>query len=98
MASPDVLTGLLKLFSCDAYYLLDLGSTLSYVTPFLVVHFGFGSECVSDLFYVSTSIGNIKIARNIYKGCVVSIDSKETLVDLFELDTVDFDIMLRMDW
>lgn len=32
--------GMLKLFSQDVHYLLNLGSTLSYVTPFLVVHLG----------------------------------------------------------
>ena len=28
-ASPNIVTGMLKLFSHDVYYLLDLGSTLS---------------------------------------------------------------------
>lgn len=44
-ASPDVFTGMLKHFFHDVYYLLDPGSTLSYVTPFMAVHFGFGFEC-----------------------------------------------------
>ena len=31
--SPDVVTGMLKVFSVDEYALLDLGATLSFVTP-----------------------------------------------------------------
>lgn len=31
-------------------------------------------------------------------GGVVSVEGKQTLVDLLELDIVDFDIILRMDW
>ena len=29
---------------------------------------------------------------------MVSIGSKEIVVDLFELDVVDFDVILEMDW
>lgn len=50
-ASPDVVTGMLKLFSHDMYNLLDLKSTLSFVTPFAIVYFGFGLEYVLDLFF-----------------------------------------------
>lgn len=67
-ASPDVMTGTLKLFSLDVYYLLNLVSFLSYVIPFMALHFGFGPKCVSNLFSISTSVGNSIIARRVYKG------------------------------
>ena len=50
-ASPDVVMSMLKLFSCDMYYLLDLGSTLSYVIAFVAVHFGFGPKFIFDPFF-----------------------------------------------
>ena len=37
--SPDVVTGMLKVFSIDVYALLDLGSTLSFVTPLIAKKF-----------------------------------------------------------
>ncbi|PHT97936.1 hypothetical protein BC332_33142 [Capsicum chinense] len=40
-ASPDIVTDILKLFYYVLYCLLDLGSTLSYVTLYVIVHFGF---------------------------------------------------------
>ncbi|PHT93722.1 Callose synthase 1 [Capsicum annuum] len=84
--------------SPDVYCLLDPGVTLSYMTPFVVVHFGFGPECISDPFFVSNSVGESVVTRRVYMGCVVSIGDRETLVDLIQLDMVDFDIILGMDW
>ncbi|XP_070005066.1 uncharacterized protein [Nicotiana sylvestris] len=39
-ASPDVVTGTLTVQSHDVYALIDPGSTLSYVTPFVAMEFG----------------------------------------------------------
>jgi len=37
-------------------------------------------------------------AKRVYIGCAVSISSIETMVDLFELDIIDFYVILGMDW
>lgn len=65
---PDVVTSMLKLFSHDVYYLLDLGSTLSYVTSFVVVHFSFSTESISNSFSISTPVGDSLISIRAYKG------------------------------
>lgn len=41
-ASTNFITGMLRLFSRDVYSLIDLGSTFSYMTPFVAAYFGFG--------------------------------------------------------
>ena len=38
-SSPDVLTGILQVFSIDVYALLDLGATLSFCTPLIAIKF-----------------------------------------------------------
>ena len=38
-SSPDVITGMLKLFSFDVYALLDLGPTLSFVNHLVPIKF-----------------------------------------------------------
>lgn len=63
------------------YYLLDLGSTLSFVTLFVVVHFSFGPKYISDPFSISTLVGDFVVVIRVYMGCVVSIYSREILVD-----------------
>lgn len=62
-----------QLFSHDVYCLLDLGSTISYVTPYVVVHFSFGVKTIPEPLSISTLIGEFIMARNIYRGCVMSI-------------------------
>lgn len=43
-ASPDVVTGILTVQSHDVYALIDPGSTLSYVTPYVAMEFGIEME------------------------------------------------------
>lgn len=97
-ASPDTIAGTLQLFSCDVCYLLDPWFTLSYVTPYVAICLGYDPEVVSDLFFYFYPVGELVIAKRVYRGCVVSVGSKQTLVDLFEMDICDFDIILGIDW
>ena len=85
--------GMLQLFSCNLYYLLNPRSSLSNVTPYMTVCFSFDPEVVLDLFSISTLIDDSIFSKRIDRGYVVSVGSKQTLVDLFELDMVDFDII-----
>ncbi|KAF3623728.1 hypothetical protein FXO38_30603 [Capsicum annuum] len=73
-------------------------STLSYVTPFVAMCINFDLEVISNPFFVSTSIGDSIITKRVYRWCVVSVGGKKTLVDLFELDMLDFNVILGMDW
>lgn len=43
-SSPDVVTSILYVSSHDVYVLIHLGSTLSYVTPFVAGKFGVEPE------------------------------------------------------
>ncbi|XP_070007293.1 uncharacterized protein [Nicotiana sylvestris] len=67
----------------------DPGSTLSYVTPFVASKFGIELELIKP-FEVSTPIGDPMIARRVCRDC--------TVVDLIELDMVEFDVIMGMDW
>ncbi|PPY92736.1 hypothetical protein C5P31_25780, partial [Escherichia coli] len=75
-SSPDVVTGMLTICSHDAYALIDPGSTLSYITPFVARKFGIVPEILSDPFAVSTPVGESIIARRVYRGCTVTICSR----------------------
>ncbi|XP_070007725.1 uncharacterized protein [Nicotiana sylvestris] len=80
------------------YALIDLGSTLSYVTPFVVMEFGKEPEQLHELFLVSTPVGESILAVRVYKSCVVTVCGRDTRVDLIELGMVDFDVIMGMDW
>ncbi|KAH0721575.1 hypothetical protein KY285_005148 [Solanum tuberosum] len=96
--SPDVVTGLLRVFDLDVYALLDPGATLSFVTPYIAVKFDVSPETLSEPFSVSTPVGDRVIARRVYKNCPITVSQKVTSADLVELEMVDFDVILGMDW
>ncbi|XP_070055326.1 uncharacterized protein [Nicotiana tomentosiformis] len=97
-SSPDVVKGILSVFSYDVYALIDPGSTLSYVTPFVANKFGIEPELINKPLAVSTPIGDSVISRRIYRGCTMIICSRQTSANLFELEMVDFDVIMGMDW
>ena len=49
-------------------------------------------------FSVSTPVGDQVIARRVYRNCPVIVSQNVTSADLVELEMVDFDVILGMDW
>ena len=47
---------------------------------------------------MSTPIGESIIARSVNHNCVVTICARNTLAVLVDLDMVDFDLIMGMDW
>ncbi|XP_070056294.1 uncharacterized protein [Nicotiana tomentosiformis] len=72
-ASPDVVTRILNVQSHDVYALIDPGSTLSYVTPYVAMEFGIEPEQLHDSFFVSTPVGESIFATRVYRGRVVTL-------------------------
>ncbi|XP_070045212.1 uncharacterized protein [Nicotiana tomentosiformis] len=92
------MTCLSIIFSHDAYAWIDPGTTLSYITPFVVRKFGIVPKILSDPFAVSTPVGEPIIAGRVYRGCTVTICSRQTSADLVELEMMYFDDIMVMDW
>ncbi|XP_070023253.1 uncharacterized protein [Nicotiana sylvestris] len=97
-ASPDIVTGILIVQSHDVYTLIDPGSTLSYITPFIAMEFGIEPDHLHEPFLVSTPVGESITAARVYTGCVVTMHGRDTMDDLIELGMVDFDVIMGMDW
>jgi len=96
--SLDLVTGMLQVFSINVYALLDPGATLSFVTPLVAMKFDVLPVELQEPFSVCTPIGNSVVARKVYRDCPISLSNRVTLVDLVELDMLDFDVILGMDW
>ena len=45
----------------------------------------------------STPVGDSVVVSRVYKGCPISLSNRVTLVDLIDLDMLDFDLILGMD-
>ncbi|CAN4106298.1 unnamed protein product [Withania somnifera] len=96
--SPDVVTSTLSIFSHNVNTLIDPGSTLSYVTPLVAGKFKRTPELLHRPLEVATPTGESIIARRIYHDCIVTICGRDTLADLIELEMVEFDVIMGMDW
>uniref|UniRef100_M1DCD2 Gag-pol polyprotein n=1 Tax=Solanum tuberosum TaxID=4113 RepID=M1DCD2_SOLTU len=97
-SSLDVVTGMLNVFQLDVYVLLDAGATLSFVTPYVAMRFDVLPDVLLEPFSISTLVGDSIVAKRVYRKCPVSLSHRVTLVDLVELDMLDFDVILGVDW
>ncbi|XP_069146008.1 uncharacterized protein [Solanum lycopersicum] len=93
-----MVTDMLKVFSIDVYALLDPGDTLSIVTPLVAKKFDILPDILNEPFMVSTSVVELVVAKRIYRNCPIIFVNRVTHVELVELDMVDFDVILGMDW
>lgn len=96
-SSPDVVKGILSVFSTHVYAFLDTGSTLSHITPFVASKYGKEPESLHQPFEVSTPVGEPVTVKQIYRGCDLMIYDRHTLVDLNELKMIEFDVIIGMD-
>ncbi|XP_070015782.1 uncharacterized protein [Nicotiana sylvestris] len=97
-ASAEVITGILLVCSHNAYAIMDPGSTFSYMTPYFAINLGLEPEQLSEPFLVSTPVGESVKVTIVYRGCIVSVQGRNTKADLIELEMVDFDVIIGMDW
>ncbi|XP_070007252.1 uncharacterized protein [Nicotiana sylvestris] len=74
------------------------GSTFSYVTPYFAINLGLEPEQLSEPFLVSTLVGETVKVTRVYRGCIVSVQGRNTKADLIELEMVDFNVNIGMDW
>ena len=95
--SPNVVIGTIKVFTFDVYDLLDPGASLYFVNPYVANKFEILHEKICEPFCVSTPVGESILEERVYRDCRNSINHKNTMADLVELDKVNFDVILDMD-
>ena len=96
--SPNVVTGMLRVFTINVYAKLDSGATLSFFTPLVSKKFDILLNIVHQPFIVSTPVGESVVAKRVYRNCSIMLPNRVSYIDLVELDMQDFNIILGMDW
>ncbi|XP_070020548.1 uncharacterized protein [Nicotiana sylvestris] len=74
------------------------GSTFSYVTPYFAINLRLEPEQLIEPFLVSTPVGESMEVTRVYRGCIVSFQDRNTKADLIELEMMDFDVIMGIDW
>ena len=80
------------------YALIDIGATLSFVTPLVANKFDVLFYILHESFLVSTTVEESVVAKRVYQNCPISLPNRVSYVDLIELDMPYIDIILCMDW
>ena len=86
------------MFFINVYVLLDPDDTLSFVTPLVAREFNLLLDVLMEPFSITTLLGDSYVARIVFKNCPISFPNRVTLVDLVELDMIDFYVIFEMDW
>ncbi|EOX94130.1 DNA/RNA polymerases superfamily protein [Theobroma cacao] len=96
--SNAVVSGILSVCNMNARVLFDPGATHSFISPCFASRLGRGRVRREEQLMVSTPLKEIFVAEWEYESCVVRVKDKDTSVNLVVLDTLDFDVILGMDW
>ena len=96
-ASPGVIIGMISVYDHDAYALVDLGATHSFISvPFTERH-QIESQPIDGRMVVSVPNGDTMISKMIVPGSRLVIQNKDFPAYLIVLGIHDFDIVLVMD-
>ncbi|XP_070041205.1 uncharacterized protein [Nicotiana tomentosiformis] len=98
-ASPDVITGILTIQSYDVYALIDPGSSLSYVTPYIATSFGIEPEQLHEPFSVSTPIGTYDMEEGVVKlnsELVANASKVKEITRVFEVENCELSYVVEM--
>ncbi|XP_070003013.1 uncharacterized protein [Nicotiana sylvestris] len=98
VTSNSIITGIIPVCHRDASVLFDPGSTYSYVSSYFDLYLGVSRNSMSSHIYVSTPVGVYVVVDRVYWQCLVVISGFETRADLLLLNSVDFDIILGINW
>ena len=84
--SPNVVKGMLQVFSVNVYALPDPGAALSIVTPLVARKFDVLPNVLIEPFSVRTLTSYFVVAKKVYRKCPVMLPNRVTLAGLVELD------------
>ncbi|EOY20476.1 Uncharacterized protein TCM_046344 [Theobroma cacao] len=96
--SNAMVSSTLSVCNMDARVLFDPGATHSFISPCFASRLGKDRARREEQFIVSTLLKEVFVAEWEYESCVVRVKDKDILVNLVVLDTLDFDVILGMDW
>ena len=71
--SPHIVTGMLQVFFVNVYAFLDLGDTLSLVTPLVARKFDILPDVLIEPFLVCNPMCDSVVAKRVYRKCLVMI-------------------------
>ena len=97
-ASTTAVIGTLLVDKLKARVLFDSGATHSFISPYFAKTLARDKVIMKSSLAIGIPVGKTIEVKYVFPACVIEIDSKVYPVDLIELDVLDFDVVLGMDW
>ena len=96
--STTAVIGTLLVDKLKATVLFDSSATHSFISPYFAKTLSRDRVIIKDPLAIGIPIGRTIEVKYVFLAYVVEIDSKMYPTDLIELDVLDFDVILGMDW
>ncbi|XP_073014523.1 uncharacterized protein [Primulina eburnea] len=96
--SNEVVAGTSLLNKIPAYTLFDCGATHSFVSRRFAKKLKLAHDILSEPLRVATPARKTIETQKVYRNCEICINEQTFEVELIQLNMVEFDIILGMDW
>ena len=80
-SSPDVVTGMLQVFSIYVDALIDPSATLYFLTPLVSSKFNILPDILNEPFMVTTPAGESVVVKRVYRNCPIMLPNRVTYVE-----------------
>ncbi|KAJ0559852.1 putative nucleotidyltransferase, Ribonuclease H [Helianthus annuus] len=95
---PDVVSGIFTINSIPARVLFDTGANKSFISNGFIRHPSFVLTKLPVPLEVEVGDNKSFIVCDVCRGCKLSIDDEEYLIDLIPMSMGEFQVVVGMDW
>ncbi|XP_073017053.1 uncharacterized protein [Primulina eburnea] len=96
--SNDIVADTILINNIHAYVLFDCGDTHSFVSKRFAKKLGAKPDNLEEPYRVATPANRILETRTLYQNISVLIEDQNFKANLIQLNMVEFDVILGMDW
>ncbi|XP_073133683.1 uncharacterized protein [Henckelia pumila] len=94
----DVVAGTILINKTSTYVLFDCGAMHLFISKRFAKKLGLTPESLVELFRVATPTSNPIETYRVHRDCVINISEHVFQAELIQLNMVEFDAILGMDW
>ncbi|XP_075478906.1 uncharacterized protein LOC142519762 [Primulina tabacum] len=94
----DVVAGTIIINKIAAYVLFDCGATHSFISKRFTKKLGLIPEILVEPFRIATPTSKTIETHKIHRNCIVYINEHTFNAELIQVNMVEFDVILGMDW